>query len=276
MARRVLLLLLLAGTAFGSVVGDVRRALGQDNFSLAEQKVEEFRRAHGVTAEMLEAHSWLGRGALKAKDLNRAERYSAETRKLALKLLESRELDAEKRLPIALGASIEVQAHVMAERGARSEAVAFLGEEIERWKLTSMRARIQKNIHLLSLVGKPAPRLDISEHIGSKPQPLDSLRGRVLLLYFWAHWCGDCRVQAPVLARLHEEFADKGLVLMGPTQRYGYAARGTDASPAEELAWIDRVRSEHYGAIPSMAVPLSQENFGRYGSSTTPTLFRTS
>ena len=61
------------------------------------------------------------------------------------------------------------------------------------------------------------------------------------------------------------------VAVIGPTQRYGYVARGEDAAPAEELAYIKQVREEFYGML-DMAVPVSQENFGVYGVSTTPTL----
>ena len=57
-----------------------------------------------------------------------------------------------------------------------------------------------------------------------------------MLLFFWAHWCVDCKGEAPILARLRSEYEMKGLKFMAPTKRYGYAARGDDAKPAEENA----------------------------------------
>ena len=72
-----------------------------------------------------------------------------------------------------------------------------------------------------------------------------------------------------MLARLAQEFGPKGLVILSPTQRYGYAARGQEVTPQEELTYIDRVRQQYYS---DMAVPVSEENFKNYGSSTTPTL----
>src|SRR5262249_20579669 len=148
--------------------------------------------------------SWLGRGALAAKSYDRADAYAADTRKLALELLKQRKLDAEPHLPLALGASIEVQAHVLAARSQTSEAMRFLRQELETYFNTSIRTRIQKNIHLLSLEGKPAPALESKQWLGPKPAPLDQLKGRPVLLFFWAHWCGDCKMEVPVLTRLIE------------------------------------------------------------------------
>ena len=216
--------------------------------------------------------SWLGRGALAVKQLDRADMYAVRARQLALEQLSHRKLDAEPHLPLALGASIEVQAQVMADRGERGEAVVFLRRELKTYWLTSIQARIQKNIHLLSLEGKPAPALDVRYWLGAKPVPLDLLRGKPLILFFWAHWCSDCKRVAPDLARLAAEYASTGLLVIGPTQRYGYVAGGVDASPLQETAYIDSIRKEFYSVLAGMPAPVSEENFRNYGASTTPTL----
>jgi thiol-disulfide isomerase/thioredoxin len=221
---------------------------------------------------MIEAVSWLGRGALDLQRLDRAEAYAAKARELALAQLSHRKLDAEPHLPLALGASIEVQAQVMARRGERSEAVAFLQRELKTYSMTSLRARIQKNIHVLSLEGKPAPALDVSHWLGAKPSPLDQLRGKPVVLFFWAHWCSDCKRVAPDLARLASTFAAQGLQVIGPTQHYGYVAGGADAPPKTETAYIESIRRQFYADLAAVPVPVSEENFRNYGASTTPTL----
>ncbi len=271
MIPRILGLILLLGPAvWAGIIPDVRAAIARNDFAAGDALIAKYRAERGVTPEMLEALSWLGRGALANKQYDKAGDYAASTRKLALEALQSRTLDADQNLPIALGASIEVQAQVMAARGERASAVEFLRGEVKRWRDTSIRTRIQKNIHLLSLEGKPAPPLELKEHLGSNPPALASLKGKPVLLFFWAHWCPDCKQEAPVLARLKAEHPD--LVILGPTQRYGYVARGLEAPPAEELKYIDQVRREQYGAVPEMPAPVSEDNFKNYGASTTPTL----
>ncbi|PYT26261.1 MAG: hypothetical protein DMG57_21955 [Acidobacteria bacterium] len=263
----------LAVTAVSAqIIGDVRDAVDQRDFKHADVLIADYRAKHGVTAEMLEAISWMGRGALAAKRYNDADRYAAETRRLVLAELKHRNLDDERRLPIALGAAIEVHAQVLAAGGERGEAVTFLRQELETYRTTSIRTRIQKNINLLTLEGKTAPPLQMSEWLGPKPVSLTELRGHPVLLFFWAHWCGDCKAEVPDLGRIQSAFGEKGLVLMGPTQHYGYAAHGEDVSREQETRYIDQVRKEFYGALPGMSVPVSEENFKNYGASTTPTL----
>jgi len=263
---------LIAVAAWANVIGDVRALIGQNNFTLADALLQKYRTEHGVTPEMLEALSWLGRGSLAAKQLEKAQTYAIETQRLAVEQLKNRPLDAESHLPIALGAAIEVQGQVLNERGDRSGAVAYLRKELATYHGTSIRTRIQKNINLLSLEGKTAPALNQREYLGAKPVPLTALKGEPVLLFFWAHWCGDCKEEGPILAQIEKEYASKHLTVVAPTQRYGYVARGEEAGPAEELKYIDEIRHKFYVDLLSVPAPVSDENFKNYGASTTPTL----
>jgi thiol-disulfide isomerase/thioredoxin len=237
----------------------------------AEHLLQQYRDSRGVTPEYIEAYSWLGRKALADRNYSAAENYAQQTYEMATAELKHRTLDAEPHLPIALGAAIEVHAQAMAEQGNSAKALAYLRAEEAKYATTSIADRIQKNVNLIALQGHPAPPLQETEHLGAKVLPLAAYHGKPVLLFFWAHWCADCKAEGPILARLKREYGDR-LILLGPTQRYGYAAAGNPTTAAEELKYIDDVRAKYYWTLGDMPIPISKENFRRYGASTTPTL----
>jgi thiol-disulfide isomerase/thioredoxin len=260
--------------AQSDLIGDVRTQIAQNGFSAAESELSAYKVQHGVTSEYLEALSWMARGAAAMKQWDQAAAYASQTRSLSQQQLATtkRKLDAEPHLPIALGAAYEVLAQEMAEKGQSAKAVSLLRSALERYGNTSIRARLQKSLNLLVLVGQPAPPLQVTQYLGPKPPALASLKGSPVLLFFWAHWCADCKAEAPVIARLRQEFASEGLVVIGPTQLYGYGAKGADAAPGQERAYIEAVRARYYDSLQDMPVPLNKQNFNAYGASTTPTL----
>jgi thiol-disulfide isomerase/thioredoxin len=262
----------LALLLFFSLVQDVRTLVAKHDLDAAERAARQYQQQDGSTPEFAAALSWLARGALQEGQLDRAEQYASETRRLSLDLMRGRQLDSDPWLPTALGASIEVQAQVLGARGERADAVGFLNQQLAAYGKTSLAERIRKNINLLSLEGKPAPPLEQKEWLGPKPRPLSALRGHAVLLFFWAHWCPDCKAEAPILASLLKTYGPKGLLVVGPTKLYGYAVRGEDAAPPIEKQHIEEVRRKFYAALPTMPVPISAAGFLAYGSSTTPTL----
>jgi len=273
MLPRLLALCLLASTlSFADVTNQVRTLLEANNFAAAEASLQSYRTQQGVTPDYLEALSWMARASLGGKRLDRAESYSRQTETLSRQLLLKRPLDAEPHLPIALGAAIEVQAQLLAARGQQSEAVALLRRSLVAYRNTSIRPRLQKNLNLLNFAGSPAPPLKTAQYLGPRPVALSQLSGSPVLLFFWAHWCGDCKAEGPVIAQLKSEFEPRGLALLAPTQLYGYAAQGEDAQPKDELAYVEQVWKHFYPALQNVPVPVSKENFNLYGASTTPTL----
>lgn len=65
-----------------------------------------------------------------------------------------------------------------------------------------------------SLVGRPAPAIAVAT-LDGKPVSLADYRGKVILLNFWATWCGNCKVEMPWLAQLRERYAAQGFEVLG-------------------------------------------------------------
>jgi thiol-disulfide isomerase/thioredoxin len=271
-ARLLAVLLALSAASFAGITDDVREALSRNNVSAAEAELQTYRGRQGVTLDYVEALSWMARADLLSHQLDRADNYAKQTETLSRQLLAKRPLDAEPHLPIALGAALEVQAQVLAARGETAQAVALLRRAVETYRNTSIRARLQKNLNVLGLAGQPAPPLKVTSYLGPKPVALSQLSGSPVLLFFWAHWCGDCKAEGPIIAQLGSEFGRRGLMLVAPTQLYGYAAQGEDATPKDELPYVQRVWQHFYPGLQGVPVPISKENFNLYGASTTPTL----
>ncbi|MGA9798623.1 MAG: redoxin family protein [Terriglobales bacterium] len=271
-ARLFAAILVLSTLSFAGITDEVRQALEQNNFPAAQAELQTYRAQQGLTPDYVEALSWMARASLASQQLDQADKYARQTETLSRQLLAKRPLDAEPHLPIALGAAIEVQAQVLAQRGETAQAVALLRRSVETYRGTSIRARLQKNLNVLGLTGQPAPPLKITPYLGPKPVALSQLSGSPVLLFFWAHWCVDCKAEGPIIAQLSSEFGSRGLMLVAPTQLYGYAARGEDAQPKDEFPYIEHVWQQYYPALQGVPVPVSKENFNVYGASTTPTL----
>jgi thiol-disulfide isomerase/thioredoxin len=270
--RHLALFLLLSSLSFADLTADVRTALQQGNFTAATAQLENYRTAHGVDPDYLEALSWLARASFSANQLDQAAAYAKQTETLSRAQLQHRALDAEPHLPLALGAAIEVQAQVLSARGQQAQAVALLRHNLTLYDKTSLHARLQKNLNLLGLAGQFAPPLRLGEYLGPSPKSPLQLKGSPVLLFFWAHWCIDCKHEGPIVAQLGSEFASRGLTVLAPTQLYGYTARGEDAKPKDELAYAEKVWQQYYPGLQTVPVPVSKTNFDRYGASTTPTL----
>ena len=67
-----------------------------------------------------------------------------------------------------------------------------------------------------SLLGKPAPEFDLSDiSSDSKRIKLSDYKGKLVLINFWASWCGPCRAEIPSLVKLQEKYKNENFTILG-------------------------------------------------------------
>lgn len=88
--------------------------------------------------------------------------------------------------------------------------------------IKQFEGRIASAEKLKALVGKDAAPLAVEAWVNGKPLTDADLKGKVVLLDFWAVWCGPCIATFPHLREWNDKYADKGLVIVGLTSYYKY------------------------------------------------------
>ena len=156
-----------------TIVADVRAAIAKNDLKGADQLLAKFRQAQGTTPEALEALSWLGRGALAGGD-NEARRplrtgHASARRRDAAQRLARTPMRICRRRSVR---RLKPKARRWSRPGSARAACCFSRQQLDRYRATPIRGRIQKNINLLSLEGQPAPPLTANEHLGAPmPEP---------------------------------------------------------------------------------------------------------
>jgi len=79
--------------------------------------------------------------------------------------------------------------------------------------------------------GAPAPDFTLAARDGGQVRLAD-LKGQVVMINFWATWCGPCRQEMPLLAQLHRKYEPLGFTLLGVN---------VEPDSAAAISWLNGV-----------------------------------
>lgn len=130
--------------------------------------------------------------------------------------------------------------------------------------------RLKKRQKHYNLLGETAPELtEVSAWLPGETKSLSSLRGKVVVLDFWATWCGPCIAAFPMLVEMYETHQKDGLEILGITRYYGQVD-GADADRKTELVSLEKFKKDQ--RLPySFVVAENNTNQIVYGAGFIPT-----
>lgn len=157
---------------------------------------------------------------------------------------------------------------VLRSVGQDKRALAILNQSLATVPEGFVRRGLLSTKTQLELIGSEAPSLNMDRKYGEFTSLAD-MKGKVVLLDFFAHWCGPCIAAFPDLRKFLEEKQSDGLAIVGVTTYYGYVGADRNLTPEAEFAKMADFKSKHNMTWP-IIFSSSDENFNNYGVSGIP------
>ena len=213
-----------------------------------------------LPAEMRSMNLLLADAYAKKRDFVRAAPRARDSYNAALQLIAVNKMETQQRDSTIYGSGMYLVSTLL-KAGRRAEGLQVI-QDMRARAVTLASARLYKQATEL-LLGQgerldappeladsvAPPEIKVAQWIDQQPVHLADLRGKVVLLDFWATWCGPCRYTIPKLNSLYKKYKDRGLVVIGLTEFEGNV-EGRDMTRPQELEYLrqfKRQKSIAYG-----------------------------
>jgi len=245
--------------AFGKVMILLKKNKGDEALTLFSQIEDKIKKDTNYLQVIYEF-------GFSAKDVNQRVSYSK-------KFIEAAG-DAEEFAPFK-GHIYENLAAIEKEKGNLKKAIEILEKAVGQMKSPRVKKSLASSLKQMKMLTNPAPEIKAAHWVNSEALTLADLKGKAVIIDFWATWCGPCLKVMPSLIKSYNQHKDKGLVVIGFTRIYGSYSDDIQSkgrvSADEERSLIKEFIERHKITYP-IAIADGGTIFDAYNISFIPTM----